>query len=314
MLLCSEKISKVESLKKHISIAQCSSPNRMLGKDKRSPRKKYPGKQNRWNAGGFFFAPLQGTLTVEAALVLPLFLFVMITVLQYGRGMEAAVQFGTALAETGKSMAVTSYVTRYGGDASSATEVAVGALSAAYAQQQVMSKTSDTSCVKNANMLLSSFLEEDEMIKLVLTYQIRTPIGSISLPWNFFVQCANVRAWTGREIASGTGDADDGSGANEYVYVTVTGSVYHEDPECTHLKLSVQEVSVSELLKLRNNNGEIYHVCERCGNFGNSTAYITNEGNRYHSSLSCSGLKRTVKKMTKEQASTMRCCSKCGTG
>lgn len=282
----------------------------MIRKDKRSPYYCRFTRKAR-NTETFFFAPLKASLTLEASLVLPLFLFVMITAFQYGRCMETAVQLGTALTDTGKSMAEAAYVTTYSGETDGMIGTAAGALSAAAAQHQVFSKTSDTSCIKNANMLLSSFLEEDEMINLVLTYQIRTPISSVGLPWNFFIQCADVRAWVGRAVAGKDGDSQDGSGAKEYVYVTITGSVYHEDPECTHLKLSIQEISASELGTRRNNSGEIYHICEKCGNFGSSTVYITNEGNRYHSSLSCSGLKRTVRRMTKEEASHLRSCSKC---
>lgn len=312
MLLCSKNMSIDLVPKKKKSVVLTSSPKQTIRKGMCSPGNN-PFLMQKQNTGGFFFAPLRGTLTVEAALVLPLFLFFMIAILQYGRCMETAVQFGSAMADTGKSMAVMAYVTRYGGDTGGTAGMAAGALSAAYAQQQVMSRTSDTSSIKNANMLLSSFLKEDEMISLVLTYQIRTPFGVIKLPGNFFIQCAKVRAWTGRAADSGKGEEEKGQGARDYVYVTITGTVYHEDPDCTHLKLSVREVSAADLSTLRNNNGGIYHVCERCGNFGSSTVYITNEGNRYHSSLSCSGLKRTVRKISKEEVSQMRSCSKCGT-
>lgn len=307
MFLYFWKKVQIKIQRKIKSIKQKSSSEKNKRKDIRSPRSCLFVLPIR-NTGMFFFAPLKGSLTLEAAMVLPLFLFVMLTVLQYGRCMETAVQFGTALSDTGKSMAAAAYVTEYGGDG--VIGIAAGALSAAAAQHQVFAKTSDTACIKNANMLLSSFLEEDEMIKLMLTYQIRAPIGGIGLPWTMFLQCAKVRAWTGRTIAGSDGEGED-TAASEYVYVTITGRVYHEDPECTHLKLSVHEVSASELGSLRNNNGGIYHICEKCGNFGSSTVYITEEGNRYHSSLSCSGLKRTVRKVTKAEAGELRCCSKC---
>ena len=96
------------------------------------------------------------------------------------------------------------------------------------------------------------------------------------------------------------------------MYVTATGSVYHEDTECTHLKLSIRPVEKTSLSDMRNHNGAIYHACEKCGDNAGNTVYITNEGNRYHSSLSCSGLKRTVKQITREEASQMRACKKCG--
>lgn len=268
-------------------------------------------KARKMSTGTFFFAPFHGTLTVEAAIVLPLFLIVMIAVLQYGAVMGTAVKFGTALTETGKTMATAAYVTKYGGDAGDALGIAAVALSEAYAQGKVMSQAGDTSAVKNANMLLSSFLGEEETIDLVLTYQIRSPFSLVQLPGNFFLQRARVRAWTGR--SESVSDDGENSDSGDYVYVTETGSVYHDDPDCTHLKLSIRMVDAESLDSLRNNNGGKYHACEICGDSSPSgTVYITNEGTRYHNSLECSGLKRTVRQVSREDIGDLRACSKCG--
>ncbi len=284
-----------------------------LRKEKLSPLNINTGTRG---AGTFFFVPFSGTLTVEAALVLPLFLFVMIAVMQFGNAMEAAVKFGSSLSETGKLIATSAYISKYGGDTEGVPEIAAGALSAAYAHSKVISQAGDTSAVKNTNMLLSSFLKEDETIDLVLTYQLRSPISIVKLPGNFFIQRARVRAWTGRTPPSGTAESGEEDGTDgDYVYVTETGTVYHEDPDCTHLKLSIQEVDASALGMLRNNNGGIYHSCEKCGGLSeNGRVYITKEGDKYHNSLECSGLKRTVKQVSREELGNMRCCSKCGKG
>lgn len=261
----------------------------------------------------FFFAPLKASFTVEAALVLPLFLFVMIAVLQYGSLMETSVRLGTAMAETGKSMALSAYVSKYGGDTSKAEDIVAGALTSAYAHNKIMRQTGDTPGIKNANMALSAFLEEDEMIDLILTYQIKSPFSAVKLPGNFFIQRMQVRAWTGRSPHDANGNADNSENQSQTdVYVTATGKVYHTDENCTHLKLSVREVSMKSLDILRNGGGGIYHACESCGNDAGNTVYITNHGNRYHSTLSCSGLKRTVSKVSLEDTEGMRACSKCG--
>lgn len=261
----------------------------------------------------FFFASLRASLTLETAIVLPVFLFCMTAVLQYGNVMEQATRFSGALADTGKHMAVAAYVTKYGGDLESAGEFAIGALSTAYAQNKVLKTAGDTSAVKNENLLLSSFLQKDEMIDLALTYQIKTPIVSVKLPGTIFLQRMKVRAWTGRKL-SGDGSDENGEkeASTEYVYVTATGSVYHEDPECTHLKLSIKPVNKEALETIRNNSGAIYHECEKCKDAQGDIVYITKDGTRYHNSLSCSGLKRTVKQVSKEEVGELRACSKCG--
>ncbi|MCD7736221.1 MAG: pilus assembly protein [Lachnospiraceae bacterium] len=258
-----------------------------------------------------FFAPLNASLTVEAALVLPMFLFCMIAALQYCRAMGTAVQFGTALSETGKTLAAAAYAQTCIGDPGEGAELAVNTLSVLYAQNRVTSQVEDTAAVKNVNMAFSSLMQEDEMIDLVLTYQIRMPFGVVNLPGTIFIQRASVRAWVGRKEGK---DPDENEEDEEEttVYVTATGTVYHVDPECTYLKLSVQTVEADALGELRNNSGEIYHACELCGSDCGSTVYITNEGNRYHRSLSCSGLKRTVKEVSLSEVGDLHVCSKCG--
>lgn len=294
-----------------IGIGNCS----LLSVDKNNRKAKLsPPKVNaqKEGTGAFFFAPLSGTLTLEAAVVLPLFLMVMIAVLQFGAVMGTASRFGAALSDTGKTMAAAAYVTKYGGNTEGVPGIAAVALSEAYARNKVMSQAGKTSAVKSANMLLSSFLKEDEAIDLVLTYQLRSPFGIVKLPGNFFIQRARVRAWTGRTLPGDDG-TDKGEADGTYVYVTETGSVYHDDPDCTHLRLSIRLVDGGSIDALRNKSGEKYHACEKCGDLSpKGMVYITNEGNRYHSSLGCSGLKRTVRQVSKDDAGRLRACSKCG--
>lgn len=310
MFLYPDKLNDIEN-QNFIGIGNRSllKRNKKYRKAKLSPPKVNAQKEG---TGAFFFAPLRGTLTVEAAVVLPLFLMVMIAVLQFCSVMGTAIKLGSALSDTGKTMAAAAYVTKYGGNTEKAPGIAAVALSEVYAQGTVTAQAGDISAVKNVNMLLSSFLKEDEAIDLVMTYQLRSPFSIVKLPGNFFIQRARVRAWTGRTLP-GDGGADSGEVDGSYVYVTETGSVYHDDPDCTHLRLSIRLVDAGSLDSLRNNGGEKYHACEKCGDSSlKGMVYITNEGNRYHSSLGCSGLKRTVRQVSKEDIGNLRACSKCG--
>ena len=118
-----------------------------------------------------------------------------------------------------------------------------------------------------------------------------------------------MKTWTGyvKTYAAGIGD-------NELVYVTETGIVYHRNYQCTYLEPSVRSVAKTQLGELRNSSGGIYHLCERCGwmpgNDGN--CYVTDYGDRYHTSLSCSGLKRKVYTVPLSEVKGKGACSKCG--
>ncbi len=135
-------------------------------------------------------------------------------------------------------------------------------------------------------------------------FYIPSALGGIN------IQCVGkVRAWNGRRKSDDDSDVDD----HTYVYITETGAVYHTSSECTHLNLSIRAVSQGEIGHLRNQNKGRYHACEKC--IGNSqradTLYITDDGDRFHNSISCSGLKRTVKMVDIEDVSDMRECSRC---
>ena len=120
-----------------------------------------------------------------------------------------------------------------------------------------------------------------------------------------------VRAWTGQTISD-----DDGTwtgGGETLVYVTEYGGVYHTTSRCSYLSLSIRQVAASAVTGLRNDSGGKYYPCEKCVGSGeiHSYLYIAGQGDRYHNSLECSGLKRTVQLQPLSSLAGMECCSRC---
>lgn len=172
------------------------------------------------------------------------------------------------------------------------------------------------SCIKGGNsgihFLESSILEEDGMVDVVVRYDVEIPIGLPGMTRFRFVQRSRKHGWVGRQKQTGEETGED---AQEWAYVTETGSVYHLYEDCTHIRLSVQNISYHQVDQCRNENGGKYKPCEKCCKEGKTGAsvYITKDGDRYHSTLGCGGLKRQVKKIPKDEAeSGMRLCSRCG--
>lgn len=99
---------------------------------------------------------------------------------------------------------------------------------------------------------------------------------------------------------------------NKYVYITETGEAYHTSRTCYHIKLTIRQIPDGELSDRYQN----LSPCERCaeGRTTDGTVYITETGDRYHLSVSCSGLKRTVMRVKQKNVGSIPPCSNCGNG
>ncbi len=98
-----------------------------------------------------------------------------------------------------------------------------------------------------------------------------------------------------------------------YVYITDESEVYHLDRECSHIRLSVRETTPDAVSFLRNSNGARYRSCELChAKMTDARLFVSEDGDRYHNSITCSGLKRTVRAVKISEVGDRRPCSRCG--
>ena len=93
-----------------------------------------------------------------------------------------------------------------------------------------------------------------------------------------------------------------GDDSDIYVYITPNESVYHLSRTCTHLAISVRTT---------NGHGN-YEPCSFCGKDKGSKVYVTDSGNAYHYNINCLGLKRTVMRVKKSEVAGLKVCSRCG--
>lgn len=148
----------------------------------------------------------------------------------------------------------------------------------------------------------------NDLIIMTKVISIEAPIPVISFPVGRAIVNCRVRKWTGYDVIH-TMDAEE---EDEWVYITPSGSAYHRDRGCSYLNLSLHCDGFNNMENKRNVDGEKYRPCEVCGSRTLcGLAFYTEYGNRYHTSLQCSGLKRNVQTVLLSEAGSRHACSKC---
>ena len=247
--------------------------------------------------------PLPASFTVEAAVTVPVFVCFLASILFFFGILQLQMKVESALHYTARSMAAYSCLEKQDGELiNPQTEfVAAEILFRKQLQEQEVRTEYILGKSLGISLLTSNMAGED--IELKAVYQIRLPISLLGIHYFPMHQTAKARKWTGDSPKEETG---------EWVYITPTGTVYHESKSCPYLDLSIQAASVSELTDIRNKSGGKYQKCVRCRGEHSGTVYITDYGSAYHADINCSGLKRTVHKIKKSEAGERGPCSKCG--
>ena len=260
---------------------------------------------------------LKGSMTVEAAMVVPLFVFFLLNILGVIEIYGLHSVLTASLRETGRKLSIYAYAYERIVDEEedegleafmenvAFSYLYVKASVEEFAGRQYLDKSPLTYGRDGLCYFESSIMQQDDIIDLIVTYRVSPVISVVGFTPAGFYNRYYGRAWTGYDVANG----EDG----QEVYVAENAEVYHLERECTHLLLSVRQCRADEVGNLRNENGCSYRACEFCPSDGYEILYITDKGDCYHGQIDCSGLKRTVFVMAKEEAEKyFGVCSRCG--
>ncbi len=265
----------------------------------------------------------RASMTLEAAIALPIFLFFMLEIMSFMDMIGLQSRLNAALRETGNEMAFSGYVYDKISDTILAdidlpdviTSVAMTQL---YAKNRVLAYVGsdylDASSIKGGSSGLSfsgSIMEDDDIIEIQVHYKLQSPFSIFGIEFSSFnvAQCYYGRAWTGYAVEDAVSDT---TAEDPMVYITETGTVYHTNKNCTYLNPSVKTIAESDIESSRNQSGSKYTACSICGgNISSGNVYVTNYGTSYHTSLTCSGLKRTIYTVALSEVGGRSLCSKC---
>lgn len=244
---------------------------------------------------------IKGSVTIETAMILPFFLLAMICIIYMMEVMVIRTSIRSGMQYAAKNIAEKVYVLPVV-SVNELEEQIIQAIGAERLDRSVVVNGSGgIHCEQSRISVMTGILD------VKVQYQVKVPvpaISNISVPMQ---ESIKVKGWCGY---SGGGFYND---LEETVYLTENGMVYHKKYDCSYLELSIRGVSAEEVDTIRNKDQGIYHACEVCAKKGkNELVYVTDYGNRYHNSLNCSGLKRTIYAVPISEAAGKGVCSKCG--
>lgn len=247
-------------------------------------------------------AEAKGSMTVEAAVLMSFFLLAVNLLFYFFYLMEFQVELQFAMERKVREAAI----------AQTDQSLPVFLLERSV-EEELSEEGRGISLGKRGIDLMQAQRTESEFLDVTAVFEAGPPGGLLGPLRGTYIQRCRRRLWTGQESINGGDTKGDGK-EDEYVYITQNGTVCHRKRECTYLRLSVHSVSSGGLSSLRNNSGGRYKPCERCMKHGGmpQSVYITDSGDRYHSTGNCSSLNRWIMKITREEAGGMPLCSRCG--
>ena len=261
----------------------------------------------------------EGTATVEAALVIPVFLMAVCALFFIGQLLLVEGEIHFSLAQTARACADQEALkegrlseNKEGENGDAPREQGMG-LSPQTTFMSIFDGGSlCDACIaggRGAVLVQGKKDSSAETIRLTARYVLKVPVflfRMILFPRKISLE---ERIFSG--YSPHAGDAGEGE-KDCIVYVTERGTVYHRRADCSHICLRIKNEDGIRAIMFHSR----FRPCEKCihGTDGISSLYITAEGDCYHSSLSCSGLKRSVRAVYLSEIPGMRPCSRCAAG
>ncbi len=242
-----------------------------------------------------------GAMTVEAAFIVPLFIFAIVCLLSLFYMLGTCCQIYYAMAQTAHHASI------YGYDEDCSTSV-VAAMMAGKLMSKDIPFVFDG--VTGVNIYGTSYDKESGEITLAARYKLKPLIDTFGIGMDAKT-VVKTRAYIGGKMLTEESAVLDENYTT--VYVAENGVVYHRNRQCAYIDITLSASSTADIASQRNSQGGKYYSCELCSGNGNGgIVYITGTGNRYHSDVECSGIRRTVYEMKIDKNCPLPSCSRCG--
>lgn len=251
------------------------------------------------------FSLAKGSLTLEAAVVIPLFIMCLSALLCIITTIQLQVRVEKALYN--QAMKISGYSYYLG--VAELPEFAEELLQEEYIKYAVINEIGrdylDHSLIVNGSRGITLGLTpmpQEHMFDVLLRYKVKIPFDILGIAKLNLTARARCHTWESRAVdAESTWD-------EEVVYMTPHGSVYHTHTDCTYLKVNVKDQKVGQV----KNKYTPCAICTKTVQSDSTQVYITEYGTKYHIDYLCQSLRKNYLCITKEEAEkNYPICSKC---
>lgn len=250
--------------------------------------------------GACCFTSLRGSMTIESSFVVPLFLIAMVISMLFGEVIVIKSQMHHGLLEAAKIAAEEQYYAEKRGRSQSLAKVKL--MQKKYSNKDNYPKLIQ---IRHLSFAGSKLLNDQDEVELHMKYDLLIEYPFLPGKQVTVTESVYQKAFTGYKPTA----FESGEG---YAYVTKYGNVYHQSIQCSHIML---RISGSKEVDAYLQGKTSYQPCSKCAkncSGEEEQLYIPKEGNCYHTSLSCSGLIRLVRKVIIWEIEGMKPCSRCG--
>jgi hypothetical protein len=264
----------------------------------------------------------RASVSVEAALALSIFIFAMVCMMIPFRMMERQRQVQASLESVNEGLCQYAYleymlakgeeIPKEDGDWKQDLLLGIVNHTIGAKAESIAESMFPKDGMKSRSFSGSAYLEDGEMIKLCMDYQMQMPFSIFHFDDLSFSSGSIRRAWIGRDgLSQNENQMEDEE--DPIVYIGKTSVRYHKSKNCHYLSNQLQTVDYSLIASLRNQNGGKYYPCAVCGGSKESgmNVFIMKSGSRYHTSKNCSAIIAYVQEVKLSTVKHLGGCSYC---
>ncbi len=247
---------------------------------------------------------VSASLTVEAAMSLPLFLFFSVSLMQPMHWLDRQRKVQTAVESVGEELSMAQYLAE-SDEKNRWSDAAAG----------LFLRGKAGAYTEGIQIKKARAMDSDGLVCLEVTYKEKLVFFSLPGIRITMNAASRRRPWIGLDgklKTKGAGGGQD-EADEKTVFVGAGMGRYHLYRDCHYISNQYEAIPAAAAGQKRNHSGSRYTPCSRCSGKEPmaETVYITPEGKHYHSDKACSAMASYVRTVLLQEVEHLGVCSYC---